>query len=92
VAGGLIGGGLAALVEAEPTAAFWMVTTGLFGGFLISDSMVLKRKRESNITGMNLSFDINPVAFQNILDKKSFDIQPGKPVLNADLAKITWRL
>jgi hypothetical protein len=54
--------------------------------------MVLKRKRESNITGMNLSFDINPVAFQNILDKKSFDIQPGKPVLNADLAKITWRL
>lgn len=92
VAGGLIGGGLAALMEAEPTAALWMVSTGLFGGFLISDSMVLKRKRESNITGMNLSFDINPIAFQSILDKNTIKIQPGKPVLNADLAKITWRL
>ena len=92
VAGGLIGGGLAAIVEAEPTAAFWMISAGLFGGFLISDSMVLKRKRDTNITGMNLSFDINPVACQNLITKTSLQPQPGRPLLNSDLAKITLHL
>ncbi len=92
VAGGLIGAGVATLLQTDGTSGAWFICAGLVGGFLISDSMVLKRKRESNTTGMNLSFDFNPMAFQNILEIKSFAIQPGKPVLNADLAKITWRL
>ncbi len=92
IAGGLIGGGLAALMEAKDVAALWFVTAGLFGGFVISDQAIQQRKTKTNNLGMNFSFDINPVAFQNILNKNAFEIKPGRPILNADLAKLTLHL
>lgn len=92
IAGGLIGGGLVALMEADDVPAVWIITAGLFGGFAFSDQAVKQRKAKTNNLGLNLSFDINPVAFQNVLNKNSFEIKPGRPVLNADLAKLTLHL
>jgi hypothetical protein len=92
IAGGLIGGGLSTLMEAKDVAGLWLVTAGLFGGFAISDGAIQQRKAKTNNLGMNFSFDINPVAFQNVLNKNSFEIKPGRPILNADLAKFTLHL
>jgi len=92
IAGGLIGGGLVALMEADDVPAVWIITAGLFGGFAFSDQAVKKRKAKTNNLGLNLSFEINPVAFQNVLNKNSFEIKPGRPILNADLAKLTLHL
>jgi hypothetical protein len=91
-AGGLIGGGIASLVQADGTSASWFICAGLVGGFVISDSMVNRKKKENSTFGGNLSFEFNPVAFQNIINHKSTQPQPGKPLLNGDLAKFTLHL
>ena len=68
-AGGLIGGGIAVLVEAEGTGSLWLTALGATGGFLISDRVLRGNQKEKSSQASNFNFQINPMgvmgAFNN---------------------------
>lgn len=90
-AGGLIGAGLGALVEAEYKGFLWLTALGATGGIFLTDFLVKDMMGSGGQSASNFKFQINPYGLMGSVGKSNNRMQkPFDPRYPNTIANLNW--